>query len=66
VWGHRDATSLFKEVSDSVETEYYSLQRHVCDLEDGRPMEGDSLVADRQKVLGGHVRPELTGVGAPS
>jgi hypothetical protein len=23
-WGHRDATSLFKEVSDSAETEYYS------------------------------------------
>ena len=23
-WGHRDATSLFKDVSDSAETEYYS------------------------------------------
>jgi hypothetical protein len=23
-WGHREATSLFKEVGDSAETEYYS------------------------------------------
>ena len=23
-WGHQDATSLFKEVSDSAETEYHS------------------------------------------
>jgi hypothetical protein len=41
-WGHREATSLFKEVGDSAETGYYS-DMYVCDLEDGQPMEGDSL-----------------------
>jgi hypothetical protein len=64
-WGHRDATSLYKEVSDSAKTEYHS-DMYVCGLEDNRPMEGDPLVADRQPVLGGHVRAELTEVSASS
>jgi hypothetical protein len=31
-------------------------QRHVRDLRDGQPMERDPLVANRQAVLGGHMR----------
>ena len=40
-WGHQDATSLFKEVSDSAETEYHS-DMYVT-YRDDRPVEGDVL-----------------------
>jgi hypothetical protein len=38
-WGHREATSLFKEVGDSAETEYYS------------DMYATSKMANRWKVI---------------